>query len=89
MKVQLKIVGAPTTGRAARATEPVAQEIGGTLSVQLPDGSTVKDIIEKASNLGVPKSHISMILLNGEDAEETASLHDGDAVTIIGEASGM
>lgn len=89
MKVQLKVVGAPTTGPAASATEPVAQEIGGAISVQLRDGATVKDIIERASSLGVPKSHISMILVNGDEADETAPLHNGDAVTIIGEASGM
>jgi molybdopterin converting factor small subunit len=59
------------------------------MSVQLPDGATVKDIIEKVSKLGAPKNHISMVLVNGEDADEKRPLRNGDAVTIIGEASGM
>ncbi len=89
MRVTIKVIGAAVTGPAERATEPVAQETNKPMPMDLADGATVKDLVEKAAELGVPKDKISMILLNGEKAEDATPLRDGDAVTMIGQVPGM
>ncbi len=89
MKVTLKIVGMSVAGPAARAAEPVAQETDNTMSIELPHGAKVSDLIEEVGELGVPKNAISMILVNGDEAGARSELHNGDAVTIVGPVSGM
>jgi hypothetical protein len=89
MKVTLKIVGLPVAGPAARATESVAQKAENTMSIELPHGARVSDLVEEVGQLGVPKNIISMVLINGDEAGARSELHNGDAVTIMGQVPGM
>lgn len=89
MKVTLKVIATAATGPAEKAEEPVAQETNKPMVVELREEANVWDLIQKAAALGVPRDKITMILVNGEEAANTTPLHDGDAVTIIGQVPGM
>lgn len=89
MRVGIKVIGPAVADQAQKASEPVAQESGELMTVELPEGSTVKELIDKAKTLGIPIDQIALFIVNGQNANESTPLHDGDAVTMIGQASGM
>jgi phage-related minor tail protein len=89
MKVTLKFVGLAVVGTATKEAEPVAQRADSTMRIELAHGARVSDLIDEMAELGVPKKEISMILVNGDEAGARSELHNGDAVTIMGEVPGM
>jgi molybdopterin converting factor small subunit len=52
---------------------------GDTLAVDLADGATVGDAIDA---LGIPPAHAKMIVSQNEQLDVTATLHDGQEVSL-------
>jgi sulfur carrier protein ThiS len=48
--------------------------------VELPEGATVRDLLAR---LGIPEEGPRLLLLNGHDAEASATLRAGDAVDVL------
>ena len=65
-------------GSAAQSTESEEYD--------LPDGSTVNDLLAR---LGMDAYSPEMVLLNGDQVDPDAELHDGDAVALGGPMGGM
>lgn len=53
---------------------------GGAALVDVPDGSTVRDVIR---HLGIPSELERVTLVNGHDAEPAHPLRAGDVVTVF------
>lgn len=65
--------------------EDYAPADGGIFAYEMPDGTTVADLIRK---LGVPEE-LASVLVIGEDAVEPAqTLHEGDRVIVIPPVAG-
>jgi molybdopterin converting factor small subunit len=58
---------------------PPHQQSGPTL-VDVAAGSTVVDVVRA---LGIPAELSRIVLVNGQEAEETEALHAGDVVTLF------
>lgn len=52
---------------------------GRPFPVAVPPGSTTKSLIE---NLGVPHTEVDLVLVNGDSADFSRQLHDGDLVSV-------
>lgn len=50
------------------------------MEMELPDGTTTEDIIE---GLGIKKSEVAILLINGRDGQLNRSLVEGDLVAIF------
>jgi len=53
---------------------------GGSPTVEIPDGSTVRQLVR---SLGIPDRMPSVILVNGRDAAPDQVLEDGDLLTLF------
>ncbi len=90
MIVQLRTVGLDVTGPARGATRPVApQTTQPAYELPLPAEATVDDLLRRAAEIGVPTQQVNEVLLNGKVVGLDAILHDGDAVTLIGQETGV
>jgi len=54
--------------------------VGETLEVELPDGNTVKDLLER---IGIPEKESHTLLVNGLHAELDTVLQPSDRVSIF------
>lgn len=73
MKVELKLFAT-----LARYLPDAADS--GSATVDVPDGSTVRQLL---SSLGIPDQMPLMILVNGRDAAPEQVLEDSDVLTIF------
>jgi len=48
--------------------------------MEFAEGVTVGQVID---TLGIPKDHPNMVLVNGNHAEESAPLEDGDVLSVF------
>ncbi|MCL5109382.1 MAG: MoaD/ThiS family protein [Chloroflexi bacterium] len=85
MRVEVTTIGLPFEHENAER-EAMAQEQGRRKFVELPDGATVKDLLGKVEGAA---QQVQKILVNGADAGEQDRLHDGDAVALVGQVSGI
>ncbi len=85
MRVYAKLVGMPRKARVPTYVEPIVQEAESGVAVDLPDGSTVRDL-EEALARRTPEVDllVDKILVNGADATPDTPLKDGDAVVLFG-----
>jgi hypothetical protein len=54
--------------------------------MDLPEGATVADVLGR---LGEQRAQVQEVLVNGDDAEDSRPLREGDAVALVGQVSGM
>ena len=59
--------------------------INGVVEVDVPDGTTVSDVI---SRFDIPLDETSVIVLNGLTVDLNTPLHDGDMVTAFSAIAG-
>ena len=85
MRVEVTTVGLPLDkDRSER--EAMAQEQGRRRYVELPEGATVKDLLGRVDGA---LDQAQKVLVNGHDAPDGERLHDGDAVALVGQLSGI
>ena len=73
MKVEVKLF-------ATLAKYLPGGEDGGSATAEVPDGSTVGQLIRR---LGIPDGMPRIVLINGLDADPEQPLHDGDALSVF------
>ena len=85
MRVVLTTVGLPLNQDEAES-EANAQEQGRSRQMELPEGATVKDLLERLEDKA---QQVQKVLLNGAEAPGETKLQDGDAVALVGQTSGV
>jgi hypothetical protein len=85
MRVEVTTIGLPFA-RENVEQGAMSQEQGRRRFVDLPDGATVKDLL---GNVDAATQQVQKVLVNGADAGEQDRLHDGDAVALVGQVSGI
>jgi hypothetical protein len=90
MRIELRTVGLPLSGAPSESNAEISTDTDQkALEVDLPDGATVGDLLERASELGVPADQVERILLDGAGVDQSTRLHDGAAVTLFGQVHGV
>lgn len=82
MRIEVSSISLPL----GETGEAQAQEAGASVAMDLPEGATVADVLNR---LGDQRDLVQKVLVNGDDADDTRPLKDGDAVALVGQASGM
>jgi len=59
--------------------------VGNVARIEIASGSKVEDL---ASHLGIPEQQVFALLVNGERADLTQNLQEGDEVTLMPPFSG-
>ena len=85
MQVTISSVGLPI-GNEEPENQPMAQEQKRTVQMDLPAEATVGDLLGKLGDQG---RRVQKVLVNGDDADESTGLKDGDSVALVGQVSGM
>ncbi len=55
-------------------------EIGGGVTVELPDGATIEQLLQK---LDLPRAHVKVIFVNGTVQSRDHTLSDGDEIGVF------
>jgi molybdopterin converting factor small subunit len=74
MKVRVKLFA------TLRKYLPTGTAGGDTLTVDVPDGSVVRDAI---AALGIPAEHARVIVWNNEQLQASSLLHDGQEINLF------
>lgn len=82
MRVHLSTISLPHEGRQ----DAPAQQVGESAPLDLPAGATVADVLDRFLD---QRELVQKVLVNGDDAEDSRPLKDGDAVALVGLVSGL
>jgi molybdopterin converting factor small subunit len=82
LKIEVSTISLPTD----QGGDAPAQEAGTSESMDVPEGATVADVLGR---LGERRAQVQKVLVNGDDAEDSRPLREGDAVALVGQVSGM
>lgn len=85
MRVQARLIGFPPVRRVRIAVGVVAQDTSPQTSIQLPDGATALDLWEQLVRRVIQIDHsVDKVLIDGQDADLSAPLADGQAIVFFG-----
>lgn len=85
MNIQVTSVGLPLDDERPER-RPLAQDRGGVVSVDLPAGATVEDLLRRYA---LQADQVQAVLVNGEVADAATRLKDDDAVALVGQVGGL
>jgi len=88
INVYVTLIGIPAQGSASKAVKPVTQETWPPMAVEVPEGATVRMLMERMRQMGASTEKIQLALVNGTQVGDDAVLNDNDAVALIGHAGG-